>query len=85
MPDCADVPDSVKELMRNVPVLIIDGLRDKPHPTHLTVKKACQISREVNAGKTWLTHMAHFFLHKEKEKKLPKGVKLAYDELELKI
>ena len=31
--DCAAVPEPVRAMIAGVDVLIIDGLRDKPHPT----------------------------------------------------
>ena len=42
--------------MRGVDVLIIDGLRDLPHPTHLNVQGAIEAARIVGAKQTYLTH-----------------------------
>jgi phosphoribosyl 1,2-cyclic phosphate phosphodiesterase len=66
-------------------VLIIDGLRDEPHPTHLTIAEAIEVARDVGAKQTWLTHLTHLTLHAEREASLPPGVRLAYDGLQLEL
>ena len=85
MPDCASVPEEVIEQMRGVEVLIIDGLRDKPHPTHLTVAQAIDVSRRVQARCTYLTHQADDKCHAKRSRELPEGVFLAYDGLKIEI
>jgi phosphoribosyl 1,2-cyclic phosphate phosphodiesterase len=80
--DCSDVPDRVIERIRGVKVLIIDALREKPHPTHLTVEQALQFSRRIAPRETYFTHIAHELAHSAEER-LPGGVKIAYDGLKL--
>jgi phosphoribosyl 1,2-cyclic phosphate phosphodiesterase len=83
--DCKSVPDAVKSLIRDVPLLIIDGLRDAPHPTHLTVAEAIEVAREVGAGQTYLTHLTHEKSHAQRLAELPEGITLAYDGLRLRV
>lgn len=85
MPDCASVPDEVIEKMHGVEILIIDGLRDKPHPTHLTVAQAIEVSQHVKAKHTYLTHQADDKRHAEREAELPENIHLAYDGLKIQI
>ena len=85
LPDCSAVPAPVRAQLRNIPVLIIDGLRDEPHPTHLTIAEAIEVARDVGAKQTWLTHLTHLTLHAEREASLPPGVRLAYDGLQLEL
>ena len=47
--DCASVPEPVRTLVSGVEVLIIDGLRDRPHPTHLTVSEAVEVALAIRA------------------------------------
>jgi len=85
LPDCAAVPAPIRNLLRDIPVLIIDGLREEPHPTHLTIAQAIDIAQNVRAQKTFLTHLTHLTLHAEREATLPPGIHLAYDGLQLDL
>jgi len=85
LPDCAAVPPAIRDLIRDIPVLIIDGLREDPHPTHLTIAQAIEISQDVGARQTWLTHLTHLTLHAERDATLPPKVRLAYDGLQLDL
>ena len=78
-------PTRNPQLIRKIPILIIDGLRDEPHPTHLTIAEAIEVARDVQAGQTWLTHLTHLTLHAEREALLPPHVRLAYDGLQLDL
>jgi len=80
--DCSAVPRAIVDLIAGVKVLIIDALRDKPHPTHLSVKQALEVAARVEPGATYFTHIAHELPHSA-ESRLPPGVHIAYDGLEL--
>ena len=56
-----------------------------PHPTHLTIAEAIEVAHDVQAKKTWLTHLTHLTLHAEREALLPPDVRLAYDGLQLDL
>jgi phosphoribosyl 1,2-cyclic phosphate phosphodiesterase len=77
--DCAAVPEPMRAVMEGVEVLIIDGLRDKPHPTHLTVSEAVEAALAIGAGRSFLTHQTHEKRHRDRERDLPAGVGVAYD------
>ncbi len=83
--DCHEVPPLIKEQIKEVEILIIDGLRDEPHPTHLTIAQAITVGREVKAGQIFLTHLTHQKTHVERTAELPSGVSLAYDGLKLEL
>ncbi|NDE85008.1 MAG: MBL fold metallo-hydrolase, partial [Verrucomicrobia bacterium] len=85
LPDCSAVPSDIRNLIRNIPILIIDGLRDEPHPTHLTIAEAIDVAQDVQAKRTWLTHLTHLTLHAEREALLPPDIRLAYDGLQLDL
>ena len=69
--------------LKNVECLVIDGLRHTPHPTHITVSEAVEISQELSAKQTWLTHISHDVMHERDEPNLPENVRIAYDGLKL--
>ncbi len=41
--DCSEVPPNIVEKISGVRALIIDALRHKPHPTHLSVAQALEV------------------------------------------
>jgi len=67
-----------------VKALIIDALREKPHPTHLSVEQALEVASRVRPGKTYFTHIAHE-LPQAAESRLPAGTHIAYDGLKLSL
>jgi phosphoribosyl 1,2-cyclic phosphate phosphodiesterase len=83
--DCAFVPDPIRALISNVEVLIIDGLREREHPTHLTVKGAVEVAQAVKAQRSFLTHQTHERRHVDRQRQLPPGVDVAYDGLKLEF
>lgn len=83
--DCNGVPGAVRELIRGVDTLVIDALRHAPHPTHLNVAEALDISADLAPRDTLLTHLSHDLGHAETEASLPRGVRIAYDGLKLSL
>lgn len=83
--DCADVPPAALELARGADLLILDGLREEPHPTHMHIDKAVAVAGEIGAGRTYLTHLTFMVDHDLMQRRLPAGVRLAYDGLRLSV
>jgi phosphoribosyl 1,2-cyclic phosphate phosphodiesterase len=81
--DCASVPEPIRALVEGVEVLIIDGLRDKAHPTHLTVSGAVQAAAAIGAGRSFITHQTHEKRHVDRQRDLPAGIDVAYDGMRL--
>lgn len=82
--DCSGVPDAIVDLIAGVRALIIDALRHKPHPTHLSVGQAIEIARHVRPNETYFTHIAHELPHSA-ERDLPPHTHIAYDGLQLRF
>ncbi|MCA1658698.1 MAG: MBL fold metallo-hydrolase [Verrucomicrobiaceae bacterium] len=80
--DCSAVPDEIVREIAEVKVLVIDALRYRPHPTHLTVDQALEVSRKVRPARTLFTHISHD-LAQSAEAELPSDVGIAYDGLKL--
>jgi phosphoribosyl 1,2-cyclic phosphate phosphodiesterase len=83
--DCKRVPREAMALAQGAGVVVLDGLRPDPHPTHLSISEAVAVAAEIGAPKTYLTHLTHAVEHATVEAGLPAGVRLAYDGLHLKI
>ena len=62
-------------------MLVIDALRDRPHPTHFRVAEAIDAARRIGAKRTLFTHMCHDLPHVATSARLPAGFELAYDGL----
>jgi len=72
--------------LNNLDVLIINALRIEPHHSHLNLEEAIELVAKIKPNKTYLTHISHHMgFHNEVEKKLPKGIKLAYDNLKIEV
>jgi phosphoribosyl 1,2-cyclic phosphate phosphodiesterase len=82
--DCSAVPDKIVEEISGVKALIIDALRDRPHPTHLSVGQALEIAASVKPEETYFTHICHD-LRQSAESRLPVYTHIAYDGLKLRL
>ena len=83
--DTNGVPEKSCDLLKNLDVLFLDGLRLKPHPTHFHLKEALETAKKIFAKKTYLIHLTHDYDHDEFNKTLPKGIELAYDGLQIEL
>jgi phosphoribosyl 1,2-cyclic phosphate phosphodiesterase len=81
--DCKRIPDTTLELMMDCGVLIIDALRYREHPTHLSVEEATAVAHQVRAEQTYFTHISHDLGHAAVEAHLPPDIRVAYDGLKL--
>lgn len=79
--DAKSVPPRALEAMRGVRILVVNALFERPHATHLSIPEAVELSRQVGARATYLTHLTHRHAHAELEARLPAGVQPAYDGL----
>ena len=84
--DCTGIEENEWEKLKDIDTLIIDALRWTPHPTHWMVSEAMEAVKRINPRVTYFTHMSHEIgLHEETNKKLEKGVQLAFDGLEISV
>ncbi len=81
--DVSGIPPESYPLLRGLSTLILDCLRHRHHPTHLTVDQACDIAERIGARQTLFTHIAHDLPHAETNAALPAGMALAHDGLVL--
>lgn len=83
--DCKSVSPAQRELARGSRVVVLDGLRPDPHPTHMCIAEAIEVAQDIGAPESYLTHLTHSVMHARDEPGLPAGVKFAYDGLRLKV
>jgi phosphoribosyl 1,2-cyclic phosphate phosphodiesterase len=66
--------------------LSINALRIDPHHSHLNLDEALKLVDIIKPGVAYLSHISHYLgFHDEVEKKLPKNVHLAYDNLVISV
>jgi phosphoribosyl 1,2-cyclic phosphate phosphodiesterase len=81
--DCSAIPEASWPLLHNLDAVVIDALRERPHPTHFSLSEAVEAARRIAAKRTYFTHMCHDLPHGETNARLPEGMALAYDGLVL--
>lgn len=83
--DCSAIPDSSMELLHGVELLVLDGLRFRPHATHFNIDQAIETARRIGASQTYLTHLTHDVDHRRHQADLPAGFGFAFDGQRLDI
>jgi phosphoribosyl 1,2-cyclic phosphate phosphodiesterase len=83
--DCSRIPDESWPLLDGVRIMILDALRERPHPTHFSVAEALEVVARLAPARTYFTHICHDLPHAATCARLPAGVELAYDGLVIEI
>ena len=87
--DFSRLPEACVPLLEDLDDLIIDALRDIPHPMHQTVEQALALVDELKPRRAWFTHIAHELPHAATNERLRKAgyphVQLAYDGLHFDV
>lgn len=87
--DFSSVPPSSLQLLEDLDDLILDALRDIPHPMHQTVDQALALVELLRPRRAWFTHIAHDLAHAETNERLRRrgfpNVQLAYDGLQFNV
>lgn len=80
--DANFISEKEKAKLKNLDVLVLNALRKKSHISHFNLQEAIDLSQELGAGRTYLTHVSHLMgKHADVSKELPPNVFLAYDGL----
>jgi phosphoribosyl 1,2-cyclic phosphate phosphodiesterase len=83
--DCSAIPESSWSLLGGVTTVIVDALRERPHPTHFSVGEALDVVKRLGPERAYFTHMCHDLPHAATCARLPDSVELAYDGLAFEI
>lgn len=81
-PDCSVVEPQFSDFMCDADCVMLDGLRERRHQSHLTMADAtgalctCKVKRGI------LTHIGHDVKHVDIAKQLPPNIEPAYDGME---
>lgn len=84
--DVKTVEEQEISKLKNLKVLVVNALRETPHDTHFNLQEALDFIALIQPEKAYLTHISHLLgFHEEVQKKLPKNVFLAFDNLEITL
>src|SRR5260370_13425002 len=87
--DFSSLPSSSAALLTDLDDLILDALRDVPHPMHQTVEQALPLVEKLPPRPARFTHIAHDLSHAETNERLRKlgwhHVQLAHDGLQFDV
>ena len=87
--DFSRVPESSRALLQGLDDLIVDALRDVPHPMHQTVEQALALIDVLKPRRAWFTHIAHELPYVATNERLCKlgfsNIQMAYDGLKFDV
>ena len=63
IPDVHEIPEATLALLRGLDLLVLNLLRERDHPTHLTLSRAVAYAKAIGAARTRFTHLSHDIPH----------------------
>jgi phosphoribosyl 1,2-cyclic phosphate phosphodiesterase len=84
--DAKTITQEEKQKIKGTKVLVLNARQSEPHPSHLTVDEAIELAQEINAERTFFTHMSHKIgTHSKISARLPKNIEFAFDGLKFTV
>jgi phosphoribosyl 1,2-cyclic phosphate phosphodiesterase len=83
--DFHEITDGMMSLYAGVDCLVIDALRERPHPTHAHLGLVLNALETLRPGRTILTHMDQSMDYRRLCSTLPVGVEPGYDGLTVQL
>jgi phosphoribosyl 1,2-cyclic phosphate phosphodiesterase len=81
--DVSGIPDESADLLQGLDILVLDALRRRHHPNHLSLREAVETVHRLQPSRAYFTHISHDLDHAEASAELPEHIYLAYDGLKL--
>jgi len=85
---CTDVnkiPEKTFPNLKNLDILVLDALRETPHPTHFSLEEAIEQAEKIGAKITYFIHMSHKIDHNKHSANLPENMYFAFDGLQIEV
>lgn len=85
---CTDVsliPESSWPLLEGLDTLVLDALRYEPHVTHFNIDEAVAVAQKLGVKQTYFTHCACRVDYEAVNAKLPPGIEVGYDGLQIPL
>jgi phosphoribosyl 1,2-cyclic phosphate phosphodiesterase len=84
-PDVSAIPPEAQAAMTGLDLLILDCLREAPHPSHFNLEQALEAIALLKPRRTVLTNLHVDLDYTVLSKRLPRNVEPAYDGMELTV
>jgi phosphoribosyl 1,2-cyclic phosphate phosphodiesterase len=85
VPDCSELPPEAMLHLQNLDIMILNALRDRPHPSHLTFERSREYLETLSAKRSFFTHMGCSLDYTKIQPALPSGLEMARDGLEVEL
>jgi phosphoribosyl 1,2-cyclic phosphate phosphodiesterase len=79
--DAKEIPSASLDLLLDLDVLVLNGLRARSHPTHLSFSEAAEVIQTVRPRRAFLVHLSHETSHAEAERLVGPDIEIAWDSL----
>ena len=83
--DFSEISEETMTKLTGLDLLILDALREKPHPSHSSLQNSLVIVEKLKPARALFTHIAHETSHQSTNAALPANVRLAYDGLKVDL
>jgi phosphoribosyl 1,2-cyclic phosphate phosphodiesterase len=83
--DAKTIPEESLDLLQGLDVLVLNALREREHPTHLSFGEAIEVIQKLTPRRAFLVHLSHETSHQRAQSLLPPGVEVAWDGLTVAV
>jgi phosphoribosyl 1,2-cyclic phosphate phosphodiesterase len=83
--DASTITDEVCHALQGVDVLVINALRDEPHPMHLSFEQATNYVDQIGPKRAYFVHLSHDVHHVDLVPRLPAHIQPGYDGLMFEV
>ena len=83
--DTSEIPPESLAQLHGLDTLVLDALRDRPHPTHFSLEQAIAVARHLKPRRTIFTHMSHELDYDTVNARLPASMELGYDGMSIPL
>ena len=83
--DFSEITSGMVRCFKDCDVLVVDCLRERPHPTHSHLEMSLELARKCKAKTIVLTHMDKSLDYRTLCGKVPSNVTVGYDGLEIRL
>jgi phosphoribosyl 1,2-cyclic phosphate phosphodiesterase len=79
--DAKTIPAESLERLQGLDILVLNALREREHPTHLSIAEAVTVVQQLRPRRAYFVHLSHEISHERASELLPEGIEIAYDGL----